>query len=171
VLEANPRLTSAEVKQILQQTATNMPGMEPWEAGAGYVNAYAAVDRAFQSRPYGSTLNLTRTFNASALETATRSSFTVPAGFSKLVARVDAWGLLGETGNTINLVLIAPDGTEHSSGVSLLFPLYTERTVSVTAPMPGTWQVELRGRFWGGKIGTAYGEAFAPVTTLRVEHF
>lgn len=32
-------------------------------------------------------------------------------------------------------------------------------------------QVELRGRYWGGKIGAAYGEAFAPVTTLRVDHF
>ncbi|WP_096273549.1 S8 family serine peptidase [Paucisalibacillus globulus] len=47
MLEANPTLTPAEVKGILQQTATDMPGYEAWEAGAGYVNAYNAVESAF----------------------------------------------------------------------------------------------------------------------------
>ncbi|MFD2513511.1 S8 family serine peptidase [Pontibacter locisalis] len=43
LLDANPALTVAQVKDILQQTATNIPGRESWEVGAGYVNAYAAV--------------------------------------------------------------------------------------------------------------------------------
>ena len=47
MLEANPLLSPAETKEIIQQTATNMPGYEDWEAGAGYVNAYAAVDQSF----------------------------------------------------------------------------------------------------------------------------
>lgn len=50
MLEANPRLSPAEVKDILQKTATNMSGYETWEAGAGYVNAYTAVDMAFTNR-------------------------------------------------------------------------------------------------------------------------
>ncbi len=162
MLEANPRLTPDEVKMILQQTATNMPGMEPWEVGAGYVNAYAAVDRSFQARPYGATVNLTRSFHSSATTSVTRTpftvdynpvtlassnryAFTVPAGLTELGARVDTWGLMESTGNTINLVLIAPDGTEYSSGVTLLFALYGDRTVSLPAPAPGQWYAELRG--------------------------
>ncbi len=162
MLETNPRLTPAEVKQILQQTATNIPGREPWEAGAGYVNAYAAVDRAYQSRDYGQTLNMSRRFNSSvnvsvtrspftvdynpvALASTNRYPFTVPPGLTELAARVNAYGLMEQTGNPINLVLIAPDGTEYSSGVSLLFALYPDRTVSVTSPLPGAWTLELRG--------------------------
>ncbi|MDV2684443.1 S8 family serine peptidase [Alkalihalophilus lindianensis] len=47
LLEANPALTPSEVKDILEQTATDMPGYESWEVGAGYVNAYDAVEAAF----------------------------------------------------------------------------------------------------------------------------
>lgn len=161
MLEANPSLSPMEVKEILQQTATNIPGMESWEAGAGYVNAYAAVDRAFEMKAYGQTLNYTRDFNSNVNVSVERTpftvdynpvtlisdnqyKFTVTSGLTELVARVDAAGVL-ESGNTINLVLIAPDGTEYSSGVNLLFPLYFERTVSVTSPMPGEWTAELRG--------------------------
>jgi len=162
MLEVNPRLTPAQVKQILQQTATNMSGREPWEVGAGYVNAYAAVDRAYESQPYGSTVNLLRTFNSNVLMKSTRTPFTVdynpvtlvstnkfpfnvPAGLSELVAKVLAQGILESTGNPINLVLTAPDGTEYSSGVSLVFPLYMDRTVAVPSPAPGAWTLELRG--------------------------
>jgi serine protease AprX len=162
MLEANPRLTPAQVKQIVQDTATNMPGLEPWEAGAGYINAYAAVDAAHGATGYGSTVNMKRSFNSSAQATATRTpftvdynpvtlassnsyTFTVPAGLTELAARVDAYGVQGQTGNPINLVLIAPDGTESSSGTSLLFPLYTDRSVSVASPAAGTWTAQLRG--------------------------
>ncbi len=48
MLEANPRLTPRQVKQVLMETATPMPGYEPWEVGAGYLDAYAAVWRARQ---------------------------------------------------------------------------------------------------------------------------
>lgn len=162
MLEANPQLAPAEIKQILQQTATNMPSLESWEAGAGYVNAYAAVDRAFASRSYGKTVNAFRTFNSNAKASATRTSFTVdynpvtlvstnqyaftvPAGLTELSAKINAAGVLGQTGNPLNLVLIAPDGTEYSSGVQLVFPLYTDRVVSVPAPVAGAWKLEIRG--------------------------
>ncbi|UOQ92139.1 S8 family serine peptidase [Halobacillus shinanisalinarum] len=48
MLEANPTLSPDEVFEILTETTTDMPGYEAWEVGTGYVNAYAAVDRAFE---------------------------------------------------------------------------------------------------------------------------
>lgn len=53
LLDANPSLTPAGIKAILQKTATMMPGYQDFEVGAGYVNAYAAVDAAFNpTKPY-----------------------------------------------------------------------------------------------------------------------
>lgn len=162
LLEANPLLSPSDVKEILQKTATNMPGYESWEVGAGYVNAYAAVDKAFSDKPYGETVNVYQNFN-SAVESETTQQdfsvdynpvtlvsdnayeFTVAEGLSSLVAKVNGEGIMSQTGNSINLVLVAPDGTEYSSGISLLFPLYYDRTVSVNNPMPGTWKAEIRG--------------------------
>lgn len=50
MLEANPLLSPAEVKSILEQTATAMPEYAVWEVGAGYVNAYRAVDASFKMK-------------------------------------------------------------------------------------------------------------------------
>ena len=47
LLDADPTLTPLQVKEILQATATPMP-YATWEVGAGYVDAYAAVKRAFR---------------------------------------------------------------------------------------------------------------------------
>ncbi len=159
MLEANGSLSPDAVKELLQNTATNMPGYEPWEVGAGYVNAYAAVDGAFHEKPYASTLNMNRTFHSNVETTTSREEFevdassltggayefTVDQGLTSLLARVDGKGLLDTTGNPINLVLTAPDGTEYSSGVSLLFAIYTDRVVLVDNPQAGTWKAEVRG--------------------------
>ncbi|MCA1031739.1 S8 family serine peptidase [Bacillus timonensis] len=159
ILEANPTLSPKEVKNIIMQTGTNMPGYESWEVGAGYVNAYAAVDMAFNNKAYGSTVNMNQTFNSnveldikrepieltySALGSSEKT-FTVEEGLTELTAKINAKGLLGETGNTLNLVLIGPDGTRYSSGIYLVFTLYTDRTVQVTAPKPGKWTVKVEG--------------------------
>lgn len=166
MLEANRSLNALEVKQILEATATNIPGTEPYEVGAGYVNAYAAVDLAYrwadrENYEYGQTLNLWKSFNSQVevvqsetaftidynptLTTYNSTTFEVPPGQASLTAKIQAAGLLGATGNTLNLVLIDPDGQEYSSGVYLLFPLYQDRAVGVTGPKPGTWKVEIRG--------------------------
>lgn len=42
LLEADPSLTPAQVKQILVSTAVPMPGRSAFEVGAGHVDAYAA---------------------------------------------------------------------------------------------------------------------------------
>jgi len=50
MLEANPQLTPSQVKQIIMDTATDMPGYQTFEVGEGYVDAYASVDRAFRTK-------------------------------------------------------------------------------------------------------------------------
>jgi serine protease AprX len=45
MLDADPTLNPDEVKQILQQTASQMPGYDEYQVGAGYINSHAAVDR------------------------------------------------------------------------------------------------------------------------------
>ncbi len=68
MLEANPNLTPAQVKDILRRTATNMTGRLPWEAGAGHINAYAAVAESAGVRGgWGATVNALRTFNSNAV--------------------------------------------------------------------------------------------------------
>ncbi|HEX9670142.1 MAG TPA: S8 family serine peptidase [Thermoanaerobaculia bacterium] len=55
MLDADPTLSVEEVKQILRETASRMPGLEEFETGSGYVNAHAAVEKVYdRSKPYGS---------------------------------------------------------------------------------------------------------------------
>src|SRR5215831_3789015 len=53
MLEANPTLTPDQIKSILQDTATPMLGYSSYEVGAGYLNAYGAVQKAAFGTPYG----------------------------------------------------------------------------------------------------------------------
>ncbi len=167
MLQANPKLGPLDVKSILQQTATNIPGRAAWEAGAGMVNAYAAVDRAAVStRGYGKTVNALRTFNSNVVATTTKSNFTVDynpvisqaptgnkytfqvgANTEQLAVNIQALGVqngVQDTGNPIDLFLIAPDGAEYESAVPVAFTVFTGRSVVVDAPAPGTWTVYLR---------------------------
>lgn len=67
MLDADPTLNPDEVKQILQETASQMPGYDEYQVGAGYINAHAAVDKVFnRSKSYGSFTGATdlRSFNA-----------------------------------------------------------------------------------------------------------
>lgn len=50
MLEADETLTPEEVKDILQDTSTPMPGYEAWEAGSGFVNAFDAVTYVFGAK-------------------------------------------------------------------------------------------------------------------------
>jgi len=55
MLEANPNLTPAQVRDILQRTATPLPSYYMYEVGAGMLNAQAAVLEAeFSQRHFGS---------------------------------------------------------------------------------------------------------------------
>lgn len=50
MLEANPLLTPAQIRNLLQQTATPMSDNQRYEVGVGMLNAYAAVQQAVAAR-------------------------------------------------------------------------------------------------------------------------
>jgi serine protease AprX len=155
MLEANPKLGWREVKQLLQETANNMPGRAAWEAGAGYVNAYAAVQAAF---------NAGRQFNAEA-RVSVAGTATYPIKFDPVlppdvrqftvdsnIALVSASANVGS--NTVAIVLTDPKGNRYGSSIAL--PVLGQN-IAVSAPgVPGTWTVTVRG------VGSVSGVALDP---------
>jgi len=166
MLDADPTLSPDQVKAILTETASRMPGFEDFEVGAGYVNVYAAVDKVFnRSKNYGRFF--THEFNAqytvsgpasehvhidyspAGLPGPTSSNahaFTVADGMSVLdiFATFDTAIQDGE-GNTIGLLATAPDGTTYGSGIALPIEDSPSREIVVKNPQPGNWVVEVRG--------------------------
>ncbi|EGN74973.1 subtilisin-like serine protease [Idiomarina sp. A28L] len=162
MLEANPSLEWREVKDILQYTATNMPGREDWEVGAGYVNAYEAVKMAASFEQNASGLNnLDREFNASATieigKEETINAFFSPVGEPERysfnvgsdITLVSASANVSE--NTLAIVLTDPNGVRYGSGVSL--PVLGQNIAATAPAVAGEWTLELRGV--GGLSGVA----------------
>lgn len=155
MLEANPRLTPLQVKDILERTATNMTGRLSWEAGAGHVNAYAAVAEAAGVRGgWGATVNALREFNANALLAPGGDPIPFSLFFSP-VGTVDtmefdvgpevAWVTARATvdANTVAVVLIDPDGNRYGSSIAL--PLLGSTVVAGGPGKPGKWKITIRG--------------------------
>lgn len=166
MLEANPNLTPANVRDIIKRTATNMTGRLSWEAGAGHINAYTAVAEAAGVRAgFGATVNALNTFNSSELLVAGAPPvpFSVdfapvgPVGEQTFVVGPEAaWVSARATiaANTLALVLIDPDGVRYGSSIAL--PVLGD-TVTTGAPAkPGMWRVTVRG------IGSVSGTSVDP---------
>jgi serine protease AprX len=177
MLEANPLLTPAEVRRILRETATKMPGYKPFEVGAGYANGYAAVQKAFDlATPFGAPLRVTpvpstvdrrviyqNTFEYSpvSLPGAYKHTFAVAPGQSLLEVRIEFDGLqvplYGNAGNPLLLDVFDPAGNRYLAN-DLFFALYgTKRlVVVVNNPMAGNWTAEVKAITpLGNNIGNA----------------
>ncbi len=166
MLDANPLLTPDEIKEIITSTATPMPGRGEWEVGAGFINAYAAVDKVFntsrnyvsmQDRDFNAVFgeerppvqNFNINFNPAATPGAgspNSMNFTVEPGMNVL----DVYGTATtspSTGytNAVGIVLFAPDGTTYTTGIKLPILDSTVRQIVVQNPMPGPWRLEIRG--------------------------
>ena len=155
MLEANPELTPLQIKQIIQETATNMPGYQSWEVGAGHVNAYAAVAGAlgYDEQNKATVNNLTE-FNANAIVIDDNAPepfevFYSPVGEAEThvftVGEDAAWvSASSETfANTLKLKLEAPDGTIYMGNLTL--PVLNT-TMRVSAPaQPGEWKLSAYG--------------------------
>ncbi len=166
MLDADPSLSADDVKSIIVQTASRMPGYEDYEVGAGYINAYAAVDKVFnRAKRYGKLFN--HDFNAAYTVSgppaeniridytpaalpgpggANSHNFTVEAGMSVLdvFARFDNIAESGD-GNSIGILLTDPSGKTYSSGIALPILDSPRRQVVVKNPEPGPWLLEVRG--------------------------
>ncbi len=164
MLEANPSMSWREVKRILQETASNIPGNESWESGAGYVNAYAAVQKALGNGGFGKTVNANRTFNANAnVSIGSSQDYAIdfspvgPTGSQQFtvgndIAVVAARANVGD--NTVAISLTDPNGNRYGSSIAL--PVLGEN-IAVTAPgVPGTWTLTVRG------VGSVSGAALDP---------
>ena len=170
LLSADPTLAPDDVKAILQQTASQMPGFAEFEVGAGYINAYAAVDKVFhRAKAYGTyggpldlqhyNLGITTTTAAQAPfhidynpastpgpDSVNSTSFTVLPGISTLdvFATIDD-ALATGNGNTVGLLLTDPNGVTYSSGLALPILDAPSREVVVKNPAAGSWLLEVRG--------------------------
>lgn len=172
MFEANPKLTPADVKEILQKTATNMVGRRRFEVGAGHLNAYAAVATAASKAgnptiAYGSTLKMNREFKTLTAVGSTQEIFSkteivvpgvvsaneypfeVPEGATELTGKIDTYAAANGTGTSyVRAVLVSPDAEPFRSTSSTLpgaFVLGPVTQVTVSNPKPGTWKLRVDG--------------------------
>ncbi|HJQ71745.1 MAG TPA: S8 family serine peptidase [Blastocatellia bacterium] len=171
MLDADPTLTPDQVKQIIQQTASHMPGREDYEVGAGYINAYAAVDKVFnRSKSYGAPIapefntdiaiqyqptatnfSIDFTPQAPGPNSTNTFRFTVEPGIGLLNVRIDFGTnvVTDEVGNSMGLQLYPPGCTElecgYNSGLTLPALDSPRRQIIVRNPPPGEWVAEVRG--------------------------
>ena len=159
MLEANPNLTTAQVREILQRTATPLPAYYAHEVGAGMLNTHAAVlEAAFPARRMGmwrAALNLgqvrfindaPRLFSgtvAAGLNTAVNTNLTIPQ--NTLLASIQiGWGPL-LTGNDLALSVFDSTGTRRALSNNLNLPGLTGKRecVTLTSPSAGTWRARV----------------------------
>ncbi len=165
MLDADPTLSNDEIKQILVETATRMPGYQDYEVGAGYVNAYAAVDKVFnrsrnyknfqdvvfntrfgEERPAAQPFHIDFNPAVSGATSANAKTFTVEPGMNVLdvFANADTIAEDGE-GNVVGIKLTSPSGIGYSSAIEIPVIGGTARQVVVQNPEAGTWTIEVRG--------------------------
>lgn len=158
MLEVNPALRPAQVRDILQRSATPMPTYYAHEVGAGMLNAQAAVlEAAFPQRKMGAIRtaqnhNQSRFINdppklfSGTVQSTQNVNLSVPQ--NSLVASVQiAWGSLLTT-NDLALRLTAPNGVSRPEVDTLNLLGLTgrrERDV-VSLPASGNWIARVRNK-------------------------
>ncbi len=156
MLEANPQLTPAEVRDMLARTATPLPSYYAHEVGAGMLNAHAAVlEAAFPQRHLGAfraTLNRGQVrFVSDPLQQV--SGTVQPGGRIDAVVSVPqnalfaamqiAWSSLSV--NDLGLAMYDPAGTKQADVNTVNLPGLTGKRERALVQMPaaGTWKVRV----------------------------
>jgi serine protease AprX len=166
MLEANPSLTPAQVKEILQRTATPLPPYYAYETGTGMLNVHAAVlESEFPSRRIGiwrGTLDRQQVAFATDAPikfsgkvqpgTSSETILTIPEGAVAASIQI-SWGPLWSP-NDLGLTVYDQAGVIRGQSNTLnLTGLNGKReSVSLTAPAAGTVKVSVRNTL--GAFGT-----------------
>jgi serine protease AprX len=162
MLEANPSLTPAQVRNILQRTATLLTPYYQYETGAGLLNVHAAVlEASFPSRHIGSwrgTLDRRQVrlisdppvqFSGTVQPRAiAETTLTIPEG--ALTASIQiAWPMLST--NDLGLYVYDPMGSlrAQSNAINLAGLNGRRERVVIDLPAAGTWRVVVRSDLAG----------------------
>jgi serine protease AprX len=191
MLEANPTLTPAQVRDVLQRSATPLPPHYAHEVGAGLLNAHAAVlEAAFPQRRMGqfrATLERgqvrfvndpAQPFSGIAQPgNVHETNLLVPAGALLASVRI-AWGPTLSL-NDLGLSLFDPSGAKQAESNELNLPGLTGKRESVVIQHPaiasaGIWRAQVRhtiglaasAQLFAGALETTHVE-YAPLSDLQ----
>ena len=169
MLEANPQLQPADVKNILSRTATPLPKYFYHEVGSGMLNTYAAVlAAAFPNRPMG-IFRSTLTANSIRFATSTSQTFTelvtpgvtrsvnVPLPTDTLLASIGVtWGL---SANDFGMRVYDSGNTLRGESNYLNLPVITGRHEEVVLrnPSPQTYRAPIDHTLGVGTPQNVYG--------------
>lgn len=153
MLEANPQLTPAEIRDILQRTATPLPPYYQHEVGAGLLNAEAAVlEAAFPERRFGEWRGISYrnqvqfvvgkpyVFGGSAAPgSVSDSSMMIPPDTLLASVQIGWNGLLSS--NDLDLTLLDPQGRKQAESDAIEQPGLTggRQRVILNMPAAGSW--------------------------------
>lgn len=157
MLEANPSLTPARIRDILQRTATPLPAYYPYEVGAGLLNAQAAVlEAAFPGRHFGGWRGTAyqaqvefssepQTFSGSVTPGESNDSvLDLPA--DTLLASIEvAWGDTQSPANLNLSVIDLQGGLVPTKNLSLFAGLTGRRQRAILqSPTAGSWKARIQ---------------------------
>jgi serine protease AprX len=185
MLEANPNLTPAQVRDILCRTATPLPNYYQHEAGAGMLNAYAAMlEAAFPQRRIGAwraTLDRGQvrfvTDPAQIFNGTVRSgyefqspSLTIPQN-AVLASFQVAWGP-PTTSNDMTLSVFDPRGVKQDGGNTVNQPGLTGKRerVTVRTPAAGTWSARVTNSLGSLGLLNSSQQIYGALEVTRIEY-
>ncbi|MBC8030789.1 MAG: S8 family serine peptidase [Pyrinomonadaceae bacterium] len=167
MLEAKPSLTPAQVREILQLTATPLAPYYAHETGAGMLNVHAAVlQAAFTERRLGAWRGIAdrgqvqflkdplTTFSGTA-QAGTPSDTTLKIPDHALFASIKiGWGPLWSL-NDLGLQVFDPGGSlrGQANAINLIGLTGKRESVALNSPAPGAWRLSVRNTVGG--LGTA----------------
>ncbi|PYS72527.1 MAG: hypothetical protein DMF69_07305 [Acidobacteria bacterium] len=166
MLEANPNLTPADVRDILQRTATPLAPYYQHEVGAGMLNVHAAVLQAsFPNRKIGAWRSILDRgqvrFESDPINTFTgivqplgsyETTVQIPTDAVSVSVQV-GWGPFWSV-NDLSLAVYDSAGNMRAQSNTVNLPGLTGKTERVVLNMPGAgnWRIKVRNPL---PIGTA----------------
>jgi serine protease AprX len=181
ILEANPSLNPAQVKEILQRTATPLPPYYAYETGAGMLNVHAAVlEAAFPSRRIGAWRGIidrdqVEFSNDAPIQfsgtvqpgSSAETTVNIPSGAVAASVQI-SWGPIANI-NDLALSVYDQSGVLRGQSNSLNLPGLTGKreSVSLATPAAGSLRVSVRNTL--GAVGTPQ-QFFGVVEVSRVRY-